>query len=66
MTELEQELRKAVEKTSESEIMRSLVTLYFSKSDTLTKRGLSIASMGVKKLLDAGYDIEKFKYRLTI
>ena len=66
MTELEQELRKAVESTSESEIVRALVTLYFSKPDLLTKRGLSIASMGVKNLVDAGYDIDKFIPRLTV
>ena len=66
MTELEQELRKAVEKTLESEIMRALVTLYFSKPDMLTKRGLSLASMGVKRLVDAGYNLEKFMGRLTV
>ena len=58
----ETKLRKAVEKTQESEIMRSLVTLFFvQKGELLSRRGQSMASMGVKKLLDSGYDIEEFK-----
>lgn len=61
-TNKEKRLRLAVNATQESEIMRSLVTLFFTqKGSLLSKRGQSIASMGVKRLLDAGYDIEEFK-----
>jgi hypothetical protein len=57
----DQKIREAVEKSWDSEVLRSAIILFFMKPDILTKKGQSIASMGVKRLLQNGFDIEEFK-----
>jgi len=53
--EKDEKIRKIVEKLFESEIMRSLVTLtLFEKTDLLTPRAISLASMGLSKMAEQG------------
>ena len=51
MSSKEQKVRQIVDLYFESEYLRSLVILFLLKSDYLTKRAQSIASMGVSRLV---------------
>ncbi len=51
----DEKIRKIVEELFGSEIMRSVTTLaLFEKTDLLTKRGMSLASMGLSKMAKKG------------
>lgn len=51
----DEKIRKIVKELFESEIMRSVTTLaLFEKTDLLTKRGVSLAGMGLAKIVEKG------------